>query len=57
MKRDLVIKSMREDWLLEITIDENGLLHVKDLATEEDWYQEMITAKEKRIREAFGEGG
>lgn len=54
LKPELMIANMAKDWLVEVSVDENGLLRVKDLATQADWQAERAAIHIKKLREKFG---
>ena len=53
-KPELILKSMQDDWLLDVSIDENNLLRVRDLSVEEDWQIERRDKLIRKYQKAFG---
>lgn len=53
MKPELVIKSMVEDWLVAVSVDENNLLRVRDISTRNDWQGERRDILTEKCIKAF----
>lgn len=54
IKIPLLQKTISEDYMVKIWVDENHLFHAEDISQTDDWYEEAFQRKMKRLTDAFG---